>query len=513
MKVLLENVYATLIKPPTEVVQELYDSLVYDLPNAKWIKKNKLEEYEVKLDQCRTIEEMRRIKDQINYWANEWDGKVHLFDKNRLTFPAGLLYVVEMLFPKIEIHDNRSEPTIECDLPTREEIVLKNYQERAMQEMEVIDYRCILHAATSAGKTVMAIEAIKRIGTRTLIIIPNNLTLIKQWHENIDKFIHIQPDFAADEEDHRIMYDAKGQPAIMIATTKLLYNVFFDKKESTAERNNKYRNFIRDVGLVIYDECHRAASPQSQAVLERVQAYHRLGLTATPDMRTEKNDIVYHGLLGPNVANITRMDIVEEGIGIMPHIRFINVPPRSYPARTTYQDIYEDYICDNDERDKIIYREAIMAASQDRSVLVLVGRVEHAKRLGRLYDGALEHTYGDDPKRFEKFEQWMNGEFKTLVCTTQLVGEGFDYPALDAIVLADSWKSQTRTIQSIGRLMRAAAEKYEAIFIDFANNAKYLYEHTIQRATHWYKEGFELDVRGTFLENYIKSWDPDLEEL
>jgi len=505
MKILLENVYATIIDCPEEVKESLDKVMCYDIPNAKFIRQHKLEELDKKLDKARDIHEMRAVKKDIDYWVSEWTGKVHLFDKKTNRFPSGLMYLLEGFY-----YDEIEEIINQCDIPDtldhipwKNEIVLEQYQRDAQEEMAELDYRCVLYAATGSGKTVMAINVIRLLSVPTIVIVPN-LTLLRQWIKQFTWFLEVSlPEDK--EKGYRLIHDHQNKPRILITTVPFLYNVFYDKRESTAKRNEMYRKFVRDAGMIIYDECHRAASAQSEAVLRAVQAYYRLGLTATPDMRSDKTDLVYHAFLGPNVGKITRTKMVEEGRGVMPTVRFVRISPRSYPRGWSYQNIYDDYVCDNEGRDEEILKEAILLTKEGK-VLVLVDRIEHAKKLGRKYDDKnISYTFGEDPKREEKFNNWMNGNTDILICTTQLVGEGFDFPELSGMVLAGSWKSETRTIQAIGRLMRKAANKHQAVFVDFANNCRYLYEHTIARATYWYKDGFQLDVKGTFLENIIKT--------
>jgi len=503
MKILANNVYSTLIEPDSQFVEQLDEILSYDIPNAKYIRRNKLEKLETKLDKAENIDDMIKIKRDIDYWSKEWDGKVHLLNNKTYTFPSGLIYVIKAVYPDIEIVDQRREPEKSIHYEWREKIILEEYQKEAILEAEEVNYRCVLHAATSAGKTIMAIKIIKELGVKTVIIVPT-LTLLKQWQDNLNRFLDVTlPENKP--KNYRILHDENDKECILVTTIAFLHRVLYDKRESTAERNKMYRKFIRDSDMLIYDECHRGSSPQSQAVLSRLRCYYRMGLTATPDMRTDKTDIVYHGFLGPNVANISRKRIVKEGRAVMPTIRFIAVPPRYYHSGTKYWEIYEDYICDNNERDEIIYQESLRASSKGKKVLVLTDRVEHCKKLGEIYDDNRGvYTHGEDNERFEKFEKWMKGDVPIMVCTVQLIGEGFDFPELETMILAGSWKSKTRTIQTIGRLMRKAARKYGATFVDFANNARYLYEHTIKRATYWYNDGFNVDVKDTFLENYIK---------
>jgi len=261
MKLIIENVFTTVINCPEEIKKALKEIMSYDIPNAKYIIRYKLDELDKKLDQAKSIAEMRRIKDKMEYWTN-WNGKRYLFDEKNNRFPSGLLYILEGLYYD-EIEEkilSFNIPKEEEYLPYREPIHLEKYQQEAYKEIMSMDYRCILYAATGAGKTVMAIKAIRDLSVKTVVIVPN-LTLLKQWIEGITRFLDV--DIPKEKKKgYRIIHDHNNKERILITTVPFLYNVFYDKRESTAERNKTYRDFVRDAGMVIYDECHRAASPK-----------------------------------------------------------------------------------------------------------------------------------------------------------------------------------------------------------------------------------------------------------
>ena len=63
----------------------------------------------------------------------------------------------------------------------------------------------------------------------------------------------------------------------------------------------------------------------------------------------------------------------------------------------------------------------------------------------------------------------------------RLADEGLDIPSLRAVVLASGGKSETRALQRVGRALRTAPGKTEAIVVDFFDNAPYLKEHSMAR--------------------------------
>jgi len=68
---------------------------------------------------------------------------------------------------------------------------------------------------------------------------------------------------------------------------------------------------------------------------------------------------------------------------------------------------------------------------------------------------------------FEEFSKLEESASRVLLATGRLIGEGFDYPPLDTLVLAlpISWKGTLQ--QYAGRLHREHAEKHDVRIYDY----------------------------------------------
>jgi superfamily II DNA or RNA helicase len=64
----------------------------------------------------------------------------------------------------------------------------------------------------------------------------------------------------------------------------------------------------------------------------------------------------------------------------------------------------------------------------------------------------------------------QSGKCHYLVATGQLIGEGFDLADVEVLVLATPLKFSGRLIQYIGRALRPAPGKDQAIIIDFVDH-------------------------------------------
>ena len=142
-----------------------------------------------------------------------------------------------------------------------------------------------------------------------------------------------------------------------------------------------------------------------------------------------------------------------------------------------------------------------------RKVLILVRQITHGKELyQRLQDLPLYFVTGevDGNVRDEVKQKFEDGELKCLIASS-VFDIGVDLPTLDALILAGSGKGSVRTLQRIGRVIRKAPNKENAIVVDFIDNAPYLDKHSAARiATYETEPGFKLSFPKGFDSNKIK---------
>ena len=80
-----------------------------------------------------------------------------------------------------------------------------------------------------------------------------------------------------------------------------------------------------------------------------------------------------------------------------------------------------------------------------------------------------------------------------LIATYGIFQQGINIPNLKYLVLAASFKSKIRVLQSIGRTLRKHEDKKEGSFIfDFIDNVKYLGKHGSKRIVFYESEGFDV---------------------
>ena len=122
-------------------------------------------------------------------------------------------------------------------------------------------------------------------------------------------------------------------------------------------------------------------------------------------------------------------------------------------------------------------REAAAAFEQGRKVLVLTERTEHLEAIRQALIAQAPAPFVLHGRMSKKQRAALIAELDTLppeaprilLATGKLVGEGFDHPPLDTLVLAMpvSWKGTLQ--QYAGRLHREHASKADVRIIDFVD--------------------------------------------
>jgi len=130
----------------------------------------------------------------------------------------------------------------------------------------------------------------------------------------------------------------------------------------------------------------------------------------------------------------------------------------------------------NDRRRNRRIAEDVRSAFHDgRKVLVLTERTDHLLRLAEVLGDEIDHRFilhGRLSKKqraavFSQLEDLDDSVPRVLLATGRFIGEGFDHPPLDTLMLAMpiSWKGTLQ--QYAGRLHRHHADKQDVRVYDY----------------------------------------------
>src|SRR5581483_11656603 len=141
-------------------------------------------------------------------------------------------------------------------------ITPRPYQDDALAAWLAAGGRGVVVLPTGAGKTVLALMAIARLGLRTLVVVPT-IELLYQWRDAVVDRLGV----------------AKSKVGVVGDGRRELRPITIITYASAAMPNAQ----IGGAGLLICDEAHHLPSPSYSAIAARSGAPYRLGITATPD--------------------------------------------------------------------------------------------------------------------------------------------------------------------------------------------------------------------------------------
>jgi len=313
----------------------------------------------------------------------------------------------------------------------------------------------VLCAPTAFGKTVTAAAMIARRGVTTLVLV-HRTELLKQWQERLQAFLNVGKDMVGTIGGGKAKPTGKIDIAVM----------------QSVSRQGEVDPLVENYGQVIVDECHHVGAVSFDAILKQVKAKYVLGLTATPIRRDGQQPIIFMQC-GPIRYTAATPPDAPHDLEVAPHFRF---SPIDLPSEAGIQDVFRHLAQDQNRTDAIaaVIKDAF---EQGRKVLVLTERTEHLDAILSALDGHASSPLVLHGRMSKKQRATLIAELEALppdvprilLATGKLVGEGFDHPPLDTLVLAMpiSWKGTLQ--QYAGRLHREHASKTDVRIVDFVD--------------------------------------------
>jgi superfamily II DNA or RNA helicase len=313
----------------------------------------------------------------------------------------------------------------------------------------------VLCAPTAFGKTVVAAALIAQRSVNTLVLV-HRTELLKQWQERLQAFLGVGKDVVGTIGGGKAKPTGKIDIAVM----------------QSLSRQGVVSEFVENYGQVIVDECHHVGAVSFDGILKRVKAKYVLGLTATPIRRDGQQPIIFMQC-GPPRHTATRAASAPQDLVVVPHLLDAKI---DLPIDSGIQAVFRHLAHDAD-RTHAVATAVVAAYRQGRKVLVLTERTEHLTAIAAQLTGQVEKLYTLHGRMSKKLRSVLMDALnelppdtpRVLLSTGKLVGEGFDHPPLDTLVLAMpiSWKGTLQ--QYAGRLHREHASKTDVRIDDFVD--------------------------------------------
>ena len=372
---------------------------------------------------------------------------------DRLLLPRGCLEVVvdeiEAAGASVTVRDERSDG---APISVTFAGTLTSPQQAAVRAMAAHETG-VLVAPPGAGKTVMATALIAKRARSTLVLV-HRRPLLEQWISRLAEFLDISP-------------DQIGSPA----TTPGASGVDVAMVQTLTRREDVD---LSRYGHVIVDECHHVPAFSVERLLRDLPARAITGLTATPQRRDGHHPIITMQC-GPVRHTLTRSEQIETATRRVLVTRDSGFDPAQLPVDPGIQEILSAVAAD-EHRTRRIADDVVAELTEDRYPLVLTERREHLNAIAELLKAETDRIVvlhgGMGVKARRRAEDMLSSDGPRVVLATgRYIGEGFDDPRLDTLMLAMpiAWKG-TMT-QYAGRLHRHHDAKHEIRIVDYVDHA------------------------------------------
>lgn len=335
---------------------------------------------------------------------------------------------------------------------------LREHQEEALRALNELrasaNTIALLQHATGTGKTVTAIADAMRLGLRTLFVV-HTKDLVEQA---VGKFAELWPEASCGR-----FADAARDTAqhVIVGTVQSL--------------SKNLTDFPPDAfGYLVVDEAHHATADSYRQVLGYFRPRFTLGLTTTPDRADGQSALE---VFRTAAHRLGLREAVE--CGELVPIRCVRVETNVDLTRVRFnavqynrKDIEEAVLVPG--RDELIVDTYAEHVPGRRAVAFCVN-VAHGERLAELFNTrghAARSVSGrmTATERREALDAFAAGTTRVL-CACDLLNEGWDCPAVEALFMARPTLSKVIYLQQLGRGTRRAPGKESLIVFDFVDNA------------------------------------------
>lgn len=356
----------------------------------------------------------------------------------------------------------------------------------------------ILSAATAFGKTVVGAYLVGALKRNTLILV-HNTEIMKNWVDDLQKFLKIDEELPTYKTKTGRVKRRKSCIGRLLAGHNSLTGLIDIVMISSLGKKDQVKELVKNYGMVLMDECHHGGSSTAENVLRRVDTRYMYGLTATPKRDDGQEKKVFMQF-GPIRYKFTAKDRArQQGVEHYIYPRFTRLVcenPEGIKITDAYKLILESKI-----RNEQIVKDVKECVKLGRTPIVMTKQRKHAEILFEALKNCASHIFllegGRKSREKDEVREAMKQvpaeESIILVATGQYVGEGFNYPRLDTMMLTMpiSWEGNVE--QYAGRLHRDYAGKKDVIIYDYVDSHIRVLEHMYQKRLRTYKKiGYSL---------------------
>ncbi|MGI8551359.1 MAG: DNA repair helicase XPB [Dehalococcoidia bacterium] len=314
-----------------------------------------------------------------------------------------------------------------------------------------------------AGKTVVAMGAIQRAQTKTLIVCFGT-TAAHQWIDELLDKTDLTPDMIGEYTG-----DQKDVRPVTVTTYQIL--TFHSRKVKATLGTLSLEDFphlslftSQDWGLIIYDEVHLLPAPIFRITAE-IQARRRLGLTATLVREDGREGDVF-SLIGPKRYDVPWKILEQQGWIATANCWEIRValPAEERMEYALAEEMNERHRLAAVNPAKVDVLRRLVAMHRDDHVLVIGQYLGQIERVATLLNAPLITGKTPNRERERLYAAFRSGAIPLLV-VSKVGNFAIDLPSANvAIQLSGTFGSRQEEAQRLGRVLRPKTDGGEATF-------------------------------------------------
>lgn len=444
------------------------------------------------------------------YKSGRWDGKIRLLNSMSGHIYFGLLHrllsVIEDMGYSAEVDPQLTDytdvpddyvHTLMDEINTPKKYTLRDYQNTAVLNSIRLN-RTVIESSTGSGKSFMMYLLSRhhmKFNRKILIVVPT-IDLVNQMNIEFTNYNNGTP-----LDTHLITagVSKESDADIVITTWQSIQNM-------DSEYFNQYQVFFGD-------EAHQYNSNAKKiiSIMEKAGSVaFRYGTTGTVDDK-KLNVLTLEGLFGKILKVTDTKELIDRGT--LSDFR-IKATVLKYPEDISkvisglkYADEIK-WLLSCKARNKFLIN---LTKSIEGNTLLMFNHTKHGTLLYDSLKDLNTHkvflVHGklikDTRKKvmIEILEAISKGDKPVvIVASSGVFSTGINIPELDNIIFAHPTKSRRINLQSIGRVLRKAEGKVEAVLYDIVDDMRYrkrsnfAYKHFMERYRIYKDQGFQLSL-------------------
>jgi superfamily II DNA or RNA helicase len=341
----------------------------------------------------------------------------------------------------------------------------------------------LLELCCGAGKTVMALNIISKVGKKTLVVVHKGF-LLNQWVERIQQFL---PTAKIGRIQGKVI-DIEGKD-IVIGMLQSLSMKDYPK------------SVFESFGLIVVDEVHHISSEVFSRSLTKIVTKYTLGLSATMN-RKDGLTKVFKMFLGEIMYQKKRDgedNVLVKAIDYKIDDDEFNEMEYDYRGNPKYSTMISK-LCGFGRRSDFIVDviQNEFKVNPDQQMIVLA----HNKNLLTYLHDAVEHrgfaTVGYYVGGMKDKDLKISETKKVIIATYAMAAEALDIKTLTTLLMATP---KTDITQAVGRILRA--KHSQPVVIDIIDQHEIFQRQWNKRRVYFKKQKYTIQ-RVCGYDNYVK---------